>query len=145
MSVCPSEFDLYGDTTDYNCTAVCSNNQYADPTDRLCKTNCTPLFQYNFRCVRRCPEGYFANSDFDCVVPSACDNGTYGDNSTTKCVSTCPAWSYADPDSRYCIAVCPEGSWGDNFVCVNACTTTGAIASNISQLCQSTCPNYTYT
>ena len=144
MGTCPSDPDLYGDTTDYNCTAICSNNQYADPTDRMCKTSCTPLFQYNFRCVKVCPVGYFADALNDCVVPTSCDANTYGDNSTTTCVGTCPAGSFADPISRYCIAVCPNTYFGDNKVCVQTCQTASTTASNITQLCEAICPNYTY-
>jgi hypothetical protein len=144
VGVCPSDPDLYGDTTDYNCTAVCSNGQFADPTDRLCKSSCSPLFQYGFRCVRYCPEGYFANADLNCVVPAACNGSTYGDNSTTECVGTCPSGSFADPVSKYCIAVCPDHYYGDDKVCVQNCTTPGTVASNISQLCEGICPNYTY-
>jgi hypothetical protein len=117
VSVCPSDPDLYGDTTDYNCTAVCSGGQYADPTDRMCKGSCSPLFQYNFRCVSLCPQGYYANAANNCVLPTSCDANTYGDNSTTQCVSPCPAGSFADPTSRYCIAVCPDGTFGDNRKC----------------------------
>lgn len=132
---CPSDPDLYGDTTDYNCTAVCSGGQYADPTDRMCKANCNPLYQYNFRCVKVCPEGYYADATYDCVIPTSCDANTYGDNSTTKCVGTCPSGSFADPISRYCIAVCPDTYFGDNRVCVQNCTTASTTASNITQLC----------
>jgi hypothetical protein len=112
VSVCPAELDLYGDSNDYNCTAVCSLGQYADPIDRTCKTSCGALFESNYRCVLLCPEGYFANSTGNCVPPLSCDNGTFGDNSTTKCVSTCPAWSFADSASGYCIAICPAGTYG---------------------------------
>jgi hypothetical protein len=96
-------------------------SEYADPTDRLCKGSCLPLFQYNRRCVKYCPYGYYANDLGNCVVSTSCDTGKYGDNSTTKCVTPCPAGSYADPTSRFCIAVCPDNSYGDNLKCVTAC------------------------
>ena len=110
----------------------------------MCKANCNPLFQYNFRCVHVCPVGYFANANYDCVVPTSCDTNTYGDNATTTCVATCPSASFADPISRYCIAVCPDNYFGDNKVCVQNCNTASTTASNITQLCSSNCPNYTY-
>lgn len=83
VSVCPSYPDLYGDPTSGNCVAVCNGSQVADPSDRLCKGNCNPLFQYDNRCVKYCPEGYYADANYDCVVPASCDNNTYADNSTT--------------------------------------------------------------
>lgn len=132
--MCPSEPDLYGDTNGYNCNAVCSNNAFADPTDRLCKGSCLPLYQYNFRCVKVCPNGTFAKLDGNCVIPTLCDTSRYGDNSTTSCVGTCPAWSYADSNSRYCIAICPDGWYGQNNICVQNCSSSKS-ASNITQLC----------
>jgi hypothetical protein len=44
VGVCPAQLDLYGDSNGYNCVASCTNGQYADPTDRTCTTDCTPLF-----------------------------------------------------------------------------------------------------
>lgn len=61
------------------------------------------MFQYNKRCVKYCPVGYYANSNGDCVTPKNCDNNTYGDNATTTCIGNCPGGSFADPNSRYCI------------------------------------------
>jgi hypothetical protein len=95
---------------------------------------------YNFRCVQSCPQGYYANSTGECVVPASCNPSTFADNSTTKCVGTCPAGSFADNSSHYCIAVCPDGTYGDNLKCVSTCVTTNTIASNITQLCQGICP-----
>ena len=96
---------------------MCSGGKYADPTDRMCKASCTPLFQYNFRCVHFCPNNTFADDLNNCVAPTSCQSNHYGDNSTTTCVNPCPSWSYSDPISRYCIAICPDGSWGDNLKC----------------------------
>ncbi len=144
VEVCPSTPDLYGDNLTYNCTATCSGGRYADPFSRLCTTSCLPRFMYNFRCVLVCPKGYFAKASGECVLPTSCDTGTFGDNSTTKCVNPCPSGSYADPTSRFCIAVCPDGTFGDNLKCVSSCETSNTIASNITQLCASICPNYTY-
>jgi hypothetical protein len=144
VGTCPSDPDLYADSNGYNCTPVCTSSQFADPIDRTCKTSCLPLFQYNYRCVKLCPKGYFANSLGDCVLPLSCDGLTYGDNSTTKCVSPCPAWSYADPASGYCIAICPSGTYGEDFKCVSDCTATSTSYSNITQRCESTCPNGTF-
>ena len=96
---------------------------------------CWQQYQYNFRCVKVCPEGYYADTNKNCVIPTSCDANTYGDNSTTKCVGTCPSGSFADPISRYCIAVCPDTYFGDNRVCVQNCTTASTTASNITQLC----------
>lgn len=44
VGVCPAQLDLYGDSNGHNCVATCTNGLFADPTDRICKTNCTPLF-----------------------------------------------------------------------------------------------------
>lgn len=73
VNVCPSNPDLYGDLDSKNCESVCTTGKFADPTDRMCKNGCLPLFQYNFRCVAKCPDGFYANSTGDCVVASACD------------------------------------------------------------------------
>lgn len=144
VGTCPSDPDLYADTNGYNCTPVCTLGQFADPTDRTCKINCTPLFQYNYRCVSLCPLGFFANSSNDCVLPKSCQSGTYGDNSTTKCVSPCPDWSFADDVSGYCIAICPAGTYGEDHKCVSNCSTTNTSFSNITQMCVSKCPNGTF-
>lgn len=144
VGVCPARLDLYGDSNGYNCVATCTNGLYADPTDRICKTDCTPLFEYNYRCVKYCPKGFFANSTNNCVPPKQCDGGTFADNDTTKCVSPCPAWSFADSVSGYCIAICPAGTYGENFICQPNCLITNTFASNITQQCMSMCPNGTY-
>ena len=100
---------MYGDPATDNCVYTCTDATYpyADPTDRTCKGSCLPLFQYNNRCVKYCPSGYYADALGDCVEPTDCDANTYADNRTTKCVGTCTGGSFADPNSRYCIAVCP--------------------------------------
>lgn len=120
-------------------------DKFADPTDRKCKSECLPLFQYNFRCVSLCPTGYYANSTGDCVVPTLCDSSVpYGENGTTKCVATCTAGSFADPNSHYCIAVCPDGWFGDVDTCRQTCQTPGTSASTITQTCRTNCPKLTY-
>ena len=78
------------------------------------------------------------------MPPTSCDANTYGDNRTTVCVGTCTGGSFADPNSRYCIAVCPKNWFGDINVCVQSCVTADTSASNITQVCESNCPNYTY-
>lgn len=106
---------------------------YADPISRTCKDSCLPLFQYNYRCVKYCPEGYYADNLGNCVIPTACDAGYYADNATTSCVSPCTI-GFADDISRYCIAVCPNNYYGYNNICRQNCTGSTA-ASTISQLC----------
>ncbi len=145
MNKCPSNPDLYADDDSGNCESVCTLSKYADPDDRLCKANCLPKFQYNFRCVALCPDGFYANTTGDCVIASACDSAApYAENRTTKCVSTCTGGSFADPNSKYCIAVCPDGWYGDINICRQTCQTVGTSASNITQTCVSNCPNLTY-
>jgi hypothetical protein len=79
----------------------------------MCKDSCAPLFEYDYRCVKYCPNGYYANSTNNCVRPTECDDGLYADNATTKCISPCVAGAFADNFTKYCIAVCPEGWYGD--------------------------------
>lgn len=147
MNICPSQPDLYGDPTTFNCVTACPAGYYADPVDRLCKTNCKNdhgLYQYNQRCVNLCPDGYYANNIGDCVIPTACQPNTYAENRTTLCVGTCTGGSFADPNSRYCIAVCPNLWYGDVNVCVQTCTSPGSSLSNITNQCESSCPKLTY-
>lgn len=102
---------------------------YADPTDRTCKSSCSPLFQYNYRCVKLCPSGYYANSTNNCVVASACDGTTYADNRTTKCINPCVGGSYADTNTKVCVVVCPDTWYGDVNICVQTCQTPGTSKS----------------
>ena len=111
----------------------------------MCKANCLPKFQYNYRCVALCPDGYYANSTGDCVLPALCDSTVpYAENRTTKCVATCTGGSFADTISKYCIAICPDGWWGDINICRQTCQTPSTSASNITQTCVSNCPKLTY-
>jgi len=78
VSFCPSNPDLYGDPFTNNCSLGCTSNYAADPTDRTCKQYCLPLFQYNKRCVKYCPYGYYADTNGDCVLAINCDASYYG-------------------------------------------------------------------
>lgn len=147
VNICPSNPDLYGDPNTWNCVYACTANTlypFADPTDRMCKSSCLPLFQYNGRCMKLCPLGYFANLEGNCVIPVQCNTTLYADNATTKCISPCVGGAFADPNSRYCIAICPDGWYGDGTDCVQNCLTPGTSSSNITQTCNSACPNRTY-
>ena len=150
MDVCPSTPDLYADPDTFDCVLDCvdgSTHPFADPLTRTCVDDCGDLFEYENRCVKLCPQGYYADSNNICVLPTDCDGGTYGDNLTTKCISPCVNGAFADPDSRYCIAVCPDGSYGYNSECVPDCVVAGGASfssSDITQLCTSDCPEYTY-
>ena len=147
VDVCPSDPDLYGDPDTWECVTDClgtTANPFADPNDRTCKSSCLPLLQYNNRCIKYCPRGYYANALGNCVLPTACDADTYGDNRTTACTGTCVGRSFADPNSRYCIAVWPDRWYGDGKVFLETCQTPSTTASNITQTCRTSCPNYTY-
>lgn len=108
ISICPSNPDLYGDNVDHVCISNCSDGHghpYADPITRTCVSLCSDV-EYQRRCIRICPIGFYANSTGNCVIVSDCDGSTYGNNETRKCVSSCPV-GFADDISKYCIAICP--------------------------------------
>lgn len=48
---------------------------------------------------------------------------------------------YAEGDK--CIAICPDGKYGYNKVCQTSCS-SGTKASNVSNLCVSTCDAGTF-
>lgn len=65
--------DLYADPLTNNCVLSCENGttkRFADPIDRVCTDDCSPRFEYNFRCVEYCPIGFYANSTNNCVRPN---------------------------------------------------------------------------
>jgi hypothetical protein len=105
--------------------------------------SCSPMFEYNGRCVQYCPDGFYANSTNNCVTPANCGASKFAQNSTTTCESTCQQ-GFADPASHYCIAVCPTGWYGDVNVCTETCNSPSTSISNVNNLCVSNCPPFTY-
>lgn len=146
VEICPSNPDLYGDANGF-CVATCTGGEFANSLTRLCVASCltaSGLFQYNGRCTKFCPVGFYADGNGDCVTKDNCQASTFAQNSTTSCVGTCVN-GFADPNSRYCIAVCPTDWYGDTngMVCTQSCSNSQT-ASNISNMCVSTCTNNTY-
>ena len=66
------------------------------------------------RCLRRCPDGSFAdNSTYKCVAVCPASPSYYGYNKV--CLASCPAGTYADDPSRLCVTSdnCANQTWGD--------------------------------
>jgi len=57
--------------------------------------------------VKFCPFGFYADSNGICIL--TCTSGTYGENTTTECVSTCIT-GYAQ--GNLCVAKCDDGLFG---------------------------------
>jgi hypothetical protein len=98
-------------------------------------------YAYNGICIIRCPSGFYANALRVCVTVGYCDTNTFGENSTSLCVSQCLT-GYADSISRYCIAVCPSLWYSDiqnsKPVCTQLCSNS-AYNSPVNNSCVSTC------
>lgn len=84
VDVCPSDPDSFGDSSTNQCVLSCTSG-FANTVTRLCEPSCSPLYEYGGRCVQYCPNGYYANSSNNCVLPANCGAGSYAQNSTRTC------------------------------------------------------------
>lgn len=93
---CPEGF--WAEDALRTCTIRCSATQFADNLTRKCVDQCPTSTQETFgdlgtnRCVRICPNGYFARNDTkQCVLAIDCAVGSWADVVSKYCVARCPS------------------------------------------------------
>jgi hypothetical protein len=135
----------YNDTR--SCEGSCPHPYFADWTNHLCKSNCTPLYNYmpNRTCLATCEIPFYGNGQTH-TCDLICPPGYFGRNDTRMCDTGCPSLSYADPSIRICVADCPTypllyADYRTNQ-CLDYCQQP-LFGSQINQTCVSSCPNMT--
>lgn len=162
VSVCPTQPDLYGETTKFTCVKSCTGSTYANSATRLCDSACSGMFKVvspNL-CVKVCP----ANGNVSLYgdpntgfCSSACSNGYSRYDTLSLCVPNCQTYSlfsynltcvrlcplnYYANSSGFCVSPCPGSTYGENSTttCESTCLTGYASGS----LCVAICPVGTY-
>lgn len=69
MTECPSDPDLFADSSTGFCESTCSSG-YKYSVARTCVPSCADegLLEYNGKCVKFCPDTYYANSTGNCLA-----------------------------------------------------------------------------
>ena len=153
VAECPAADSLYGEDYDRTCVGTCPMD--LDDPDGL---NFTYSYDPTRRCLKNCPEGYYA----DYMVrkcwpdPEDCTLG-WGDDWNNSCTELCnghPYNTYGDSITWKCEARCSEGTWADNYtgdrLCVDTCAGTydlegvstgtyDTYGDNETQFCEESC------
>ena len=144
-NVCPDD-GYYEDAETFECEACdpgCETCQGSASNCSTCKnhTDGTDYFKSptNNSCLEECPDGYFKETDYTCVICSSGYGHSHMDGATdacatdcadgcdvcvdastencTKCVDNVTFSFYLQPGGVSCKETCPTGYYGTNGVC----------------------------
>ena len=125
-----------------NCFSICSDGQFlnrdlkppscnpCDSTCSLCTSAkiCTKCSGNNYmlteinKCVKECPEGYYANPDKTLAVCNPCPFSCKSCVNPTLCNYCNNGYNLINKDKiSFCNSTCPDGTYADTGICRN-CT-----------------------
>lgn len=159
-SACPANPATYSELASRRCLEFCPPGTYALDTSRACTATCPKFYFVNQtltnienRCVAKCPNNTFLDSNNFCVKSIHCPANEYGNPLTGNCVADCPGngilelFADTNPNVKLCVYVCPKGYYIQNITgsreCVLSCPATYYI-DYVRRSCVQNCSEGTF-
>jgi len=105
---------------------MCGVNKWCNDVSKECDTCDSPKFIWNYKCLNKCPEGYYKFVDekgqISCIKNcEAAKSGTFGDAASRECKECDKSCKRCEGAADKCVFPCAVGYVYQNYKCIKEC------------------------